>query len=102
MHIKKNDKVMVITGKDKGKTGEVLQIVSEKNRAVVSKINIIKKTVKPTQENSGGIVEMESPINITNLKVICTKCNKPTRVKKDVLSDGKKVRVCKECGEIII
>ena len=102
MHIKKNDKVMVVAGKDKGKIGDVLQVINAKNRAIVSKVNMIKKSVKPTQDNSGGLVEMESSINSSNLQVVCAKCSKPTRVKKDILSDGKKVRVCKKCGEIII
>ena len=102
MHIKKNDKVMVIAGKDKGKISEVLRILNAKNRAIVSKVNMIKKAMKKTQENAGGMIEMEAAINASNLQVVCTKCEKPTRIKKDKLSDGKKVRVCKKCGEIII
>ncbi|MCP4482639.1 MAG: 50S ribosomal protein L24 [bacterium] len=102
MQIKKNDKVMVLSGKNKGKTGEVLQVIKSTNRAIVSKVNMVKKTVKPTQNQEAGLIEVEAPINLTNLQVVCVKCNKPTRVKKDILSDGKKVRVCKKCGEIII
>jgi len=102
MHIKNKDKVVVITGKDKGKIGDVLKSFPIKNKVIVAKVNIIKKSVKPTQDSKGGIIEIENPLNASNVMLICSKCNKPTRIKKDILSDGKKVRVCKKCGEIII
>lgn len=102
LHIKKKDKVMVMAGKDKGKTGEVLKIFPEKKRVLVSKINFIKRHTRPTQTDPGGIREKEAPVHISNLMLICSKCSKPTRLKIDFLSDGKKVRVCRKCGEMIV
>lgn len=102
LHIKKKDKVLVMTGKDKGKTGEVLKIFPEKKRVLVSKINFIKRHTRPTQTDPGGIREKEAPVHISNLMLICSKCSKPTRLKIDFLSDGKKVRVCRKCGEMIV
>ncbi len=102
MHIKKNDKVIVLSGKDKGKIGEVLKSFPSENKVIVSKVNLMKKTTKKSQQNEGGIIEKEFPINISKLMLVCSKCSKPTRIKNDVLSDAKKVRVCKKCGEIII
>lgn len=102
MHIKKNDQVIVLSGKDKGKIGEVIKSFPSQNKAIVSKVNFLKKTTKKSQQNEGGIIEKEFPINVAKLMLVCTKCNKPTRIKYDLLSDAKKVRVCKKCGEIII
>lgn len=102
LHIKKKDKVMVMAGKDKGKTGDVLKIFPEKKRVLVSKINFIKRHTRPTQTDPGGIREKEAPVHISNLMLICSKCSKPTRLKIDFLSDGKKVRVCRKCGEMIV
>jgi len=100
--VKKKDTVVVNTGKDKGKKGEVLKVYIEANKVVVSKINFVKRHKKPTQTEPGGIREKEAPIPISNVMLICPKCTKPTRPKFDTLSDGKKVRVCKKCGEMII
>jgi large subunit ribosomal protein L24 len=100
-HVKKNDLVMVVAGKDKGKTGKVLRVVKKKDRLVVEKVNMIKKHVKPSQKTKGGIMERESPINISNVMVYCEKCSKPVRVGKKILEDGKKVRFCKKCTEVI-
>lgn len=102
LHIKKKDKVMVIAGDDKGKTGEVLEILSGQKRAIVSKINIAIKHKKPTQSDPGGRIEMERPVAISKLAVVCQKCSRPTKVKRDRLADGKKIRVCKNCGEVIL
>ena len=102
--IVKSDNVLILSGNDRGKTGKVLKIYPEKNRAVVEGINLIKRHTKPTQElPQGGIVEKEGPVNISNLKVICPKCNRPTRIGIKILEDKSKVRYCKrtECGEII-
>ncbi|MCX8109631.1 MAG: 50S ribosomal protein L24 [Syntrophorhabdaceae bacterium] len=99
--IRKNDLVMVTTGKDKGKTGKVLKIVKKKDRAVVEKVNMIKRHVKPSQKSKGGIMERESPIHISNLMIYCEKCSKPVRVGRKILEDGKKVRFCKKCNEVI-
>ncbi len=100
--IKKKDIVVVITGKDKGKKGEVLKVLPKENRVIVSKVNIVKKHMRPTQTRPGGIKEIESPIHISNVMLICPKCAQPTRVGFTFLPDGKKVRVCKKCGEMIL
>ena len=102
LNIKKKDKVMVIAGDDKGKTGEVLEILSGQKRAIVSKVNIAIKHKKPTQSDPGGRIEMERPVAISKLAVVCQKCSRPTKVKRDRLADGKKIRVCKNCGEVIL
>jgi large subunit ribosomal protein L24 len=101
-HIKKNDKVMVIAGKEKGKTGKVLRIFPKRDRAVVEKVNFIKRHMRPgAHSRQGGIVEKENPINISNLMVVCGKCTDHTRVGRRVLEDGSRVRYCKKCDEII-
>jgi len=101
-HVKKNDLVMVIAGKDKGKSGKVLSVLSKKNRVIVEKVNFIKRHTRPSaKQRQGGIIEREGPINISNVMLICTKCNKPSRIGKKYLEDDKKVRICKKCGEIL-
>ena len=101
-HIKKNDTVMVIAGKEKGKSGKVLRVLPKKDRAVVEKVNFIKRHMRPgAHSRQGGIVEKENPINISNLMVVCGKCTDPTRVGRRVLEDGSRVRYCKKCDEII-
>jgi large subunit ribosomal protein L24 len=99
--IKKDDRVTVLAGKDKGKTGKVLRVLSGKNRVVVEKINMIKRHSRPSQTNKGGIIEKEGPIHVSNLQVICPKCADPARLGKKVLEDGSRVRVCRKCGEVI-
>lgn len=100
--IKKKDKVLVISGDEKGKKGEVLKVLPEENRVIVSKVNLVKKHLRPTQSEPGGIREIEAPLHISNVMLICPKCEQPTRSKFDFLSDGKKVRFCRKCGEMII
>ncbi|MEJ5348397.1 MAG: 50S ribosomal protein L24 [Desulfosoma sp.] len=101
-HIKKNDTVMVIAGKEKGKSGKVLRILTKKDRAVVEKLNMVKRHMRPgAHSRQGGIVEKEAPIHISNLMVICSKCTDPTRVGYKILDDGRKARFCKKCGELI-
>jgi large subunit ribosomal protein L24 len=100
--IKKNDKVIVLTGKEKGKIGNVLTVEKCADRVIVEKINLVKRHTKPNAKNAqGGIVEKEAPIHVSNLMIICNKCAEPTRVGKRILDDGSKVRVCKKCGEIL-
>lgn len=100
--IKKNDSVVVISGKEKGKRGRVLSVHPSKDRLLVEKINIIKRHMKPSRKYAqGGIIEKEAPIHISNVMLICTKCNKPTRIGNTVLQNGRKVRVCKKCREVI-
>ena len=82
LHIKKNDNVMVIKGKEKGKSGKVLRVMPEKQRAIVEKLNFIKRHAKPTQQmRQGGIIEKEAPLPLSNLMVVCPKCNKPVRTR---------------------
>lgn len=100
--VKKKDTVVINTGKDKGKKGEVLKVYRETNKVIVSKINFVKRHKKPTQSEPGGIREKEAPVPISNVMLICPKCTKPTRPKFDTLSDGGKVRVCRKCGEMIV
>lgn len=100
--LKKNDLVMVIAGKEKGKSGRILKVFPRKNRALIERVNFIKKHTRPSgQTRQGGIVEREAPIHVSNVMVICEKCNLPIRVGKKILDDGKKVRVCKKCGELL-
>ena len=100
--LKKNDLVMVIAGKEKGKSGSILKVFPRKNRALIEKVNFIKKHTRPSgQTRQGGIVEREAPIHVSNVMVICEKCNLPIRVGKKILDDGKKVRVCKKCGGLL-
>ena len=100
--IKKNDKVIILSGKEQGKIGNVLKVDSEKERVIVEKINVVKRHSKPSASNAqGGIIEKESPIHISNLMIICNKCAEPTRIGKRILDDGSKVRICKKCGEVI-
>ncbi len=102
--IVKSDSVVILAGKYRGKTGKILKVFPGKDRAVVEGVNMIKKHQRPTRDlPQGGIVEKEGPIHLSNLKVICPKCNKPTRIGFKILEDKSKVRHCKnnECGEII-
>jgi len=100
--IKKNDKVVVRAGKEKGKIGSVLKVDSERGHVIVEKVNIVKRHTRPGGANAqGGIVEKEAPIRISNVMLVCTKCAEPSRIGKKVLEDGSKVRVCKKCGEFI-
>ncbi|MBW1722257.1 MAG: 50S ribosomal protein L24 [Deltaproteobacteria bacterium] len=100
--IKKNDKVIVLAGKEKGKIGTVLKVDAEKGRAIVEKVNMVKRHTRPGGKNAqGGIVEKEAPIHISNLMIVCNRCAQPTRVGKRILEDGTKARVCKKCNELI-
>lgn len=99
-NIKKGDQVIVIAGNSKGKTGEVKQVLRDKNRAIVDGVNLVKKHTKATQEEEGGINEIEAPIHVSNLALVDPKSGKATRIgRKDV--DGKSVRFSKKSGEII-
>ena len=100
--IKKNDKVTVLTGKDKGKIGTVLKVDSEKGRLVVEKVNVVKRHMKPNvKAPQGGIVEKEASIDISNVMLVCNKCAEATKLKIKILADGSKVRECKKCNEPI-
>jgi len=101
MKIKKNDTVKVIVGKDKGKTGKVVQIFNDLNKVVVEKINKRYKNLRPRKEGEKGQrIEFDAPLDISNIMLVCKKCGKPTRVSYKV-SGNKKYRICKKCKEII-
>jgi large subunit ribosomal protein L24 len=101
-HIKKNDTVMVIAGKEKGKSGKVMRIIPKKDRVIVEKLNMVKRHMRPGQQSrQGGILEKESPIHVSNLMLVCSKCTDPTRVGYKILDDNQKARYCKKCNEII-
>jgi len=100
--LKKKDKVIVLTGKDKGKKGEIREVFPGEDRVIVTGINIVSKHEKPRKDKTGGIVKKEAPIHISNVQLICPKCDKPTRIKSKIIESGDKVRVCRKCGEIIV
>jgi len=98
--IRKDDKVMIVTGKDEGKIGKILKILKKSDRVLVEKVNLAKRHVKPNpyKREAGGIVEKEMPINVSNIMVVCQACNKPTRVGYKHDDANKKVRFCKKCN----
>ena len=101
-HLRKDDKVKLIAGKDKGKICKVLSVNSKNNRVLVENINIMKRHSRPSAQNKqGGIIESEAPIHLSNVSLMCNKCLAPIRVKMQILEDGKKTRVCRKCDEII-
>jgi len=99
--IRTKDKVVVLSGKDKGKTGEVVKVLPKEERVVVSGVNVVKKHTRPSARSQGGIVEIEAPIHVSNVAHVDPKDGKPTRVGFKVLEDGRKVRVAKRSGETI-
>lgn len=102
VHVKKGDTVMIVAGKHKGKKGKIVSVDPTKSRLIIEDVNIVKRHMKPTRQfPQGGIMEKEAPIHTSNVMLYCNKCNKPTRVSKKFLEDGKKVRECKHCGEIL-
>ena len=102
MRIKKGDLVRVVGGNDKGKDGKVLKVYPRTNRVIVEKINLIKRHTRATQTNpQGGIVEKEAPIHVSNVMLVCPNTKKPTRIGKEILSDGSRARVSKQSGEML-
>jgi len=102
LHVKKDDQVMIIAGKDKGKSGKILRVLPDKGRVLVENLNMIKRHTRPSQRNSaGGIIEKEAPIAISNVQLLCQGCNKPVRTGIRALEDGSKARFCKKCNEIV-
>lgn len=101
LQVKTNDMVMVVAGKEKGKTGKILKVLAEKNRLIVEKINLVKRHTRPSQVSKGGIIEKEGSIHVSNVMIFCDKCSSPVRTRKKFLDDGKKVRVCVKCEEIL-
>jgi large subunit ribosomal protein L24 len=102
IRIKKDDTVKVIAGNDRGKTGKVLVVFPEEKRVIVEGVNIIKRHTRPSQRNrKGGIITKEAPVYVSNIMHICNKCGVPSKLSSRRLADGKKVRICKKCGEIV-
>lgn len=102
LHIKKNDTVKVLAGKDKGKTGKVLKVYPTSGRAIVQGVNYSKKHAKRTNQNEkGGIMLREAALDISNLTVVCKGCDRPVRTGLDILNDGSKVRYCRKCKEVM-
>ncbi|HSB04253.1 MAG TPA: 50S ribosomal protein L24 [Thermodesulfobacteriota bacterium] len=100
-HVKKNDLVMVINGKEKGKSGRILRVIPEKEKVILEKINFIKRHTRPHgKQRQGGILEKEAPLHISNVMLLCEKCNKPVRIGHRVVEGTKKARYCRKCGEI--
>ncbi len=101
--IRKNDSVVVITGRDRGKRGRVLQLVPAKNRLIVEGVNIVKRHTRPNprQNVKGGIVEREAPLHASNVQLLCPECGAPTRIGKRLLGDGRKVRICRKCDGVV-
>lgn len=99
--IKKNDTVLVKSGKDKGKKGKVLRVFRNERKAIVENINLMKKAIRRTREDQKeGLVQMEAPIHLSNIMLICKQCNNSIRTKITVLKDGAKIRECKKCGSV--
>ncbi|MBN2569068.1 MAG: 50S ribosomal protein L24 [Deltaproteobacteria bacterium] len=101
IHIKKGDMVKVTAGREKGKTGKVLKVISAKKQIVIEKLNVIKKHQRPDAKGKGGIVEKEAAMHVSNVAVICNKCDTGVRVGYKFLDNAKKVRVCRRCQEIL-
>ena len=102
LSVRRGDTVAVIAGRERGKRGKVLRLVPARQRVVVEKVNMIKRHQRPTQKlRQGGIIEREGPLHVSNVMVVCPKCDRPTRTGVQQLADGKKVRVCKRCQETI-
>ncbi len=102
MKIRKNDTVLVIAGKDRGKKGKVRSAYPKDGRLLIDGINFIKRHTRATRQiRQAGIIEREAPIHVSNVMLLCSRCNHPTRIGFQILTDGRKVRVCRSCGEVI-
>ena len=103
MSIRRDDTVLVIAGRERGKTGKVRKMLRDEDRVIVEGVNLVKRHMKARspQVRQAGIIDKEAPVHVSNLALLCPKCNLPTRVGRRFLADGKKVRVCKRCSEVI-
>ena len=101
--IRKNDNVVVTTGKDRGKRGRVLKVVPSTNRLIVEGVNFIKRHTKPNPQRQikGGVVEREASLHASNVQLVCPECDKPTRLGRKILGDGRKVRICRKCEGVV-
>ena len=101
-HVRRGDTVAVISGRERGKRGKVLRVLPEAGRVIVEKINMMKKHQKPTQKlRQGGIIEREGALALANVLLVCARCDQPSRAGIKILGDGRKIRVCRRCGETI-
>jgi large subunit ribosomal protein L24 len=102
VQIRKNDSVMVIAGKERGKTGKVLRVFPDKEAVIIERVNVVKRHTKPRgPQQPGGIVEKEATVNASNIMIMCDKCNAPVRIGRKILGDGKKIRICRRCSEAL-
>jgi len=102
VEIRKSDSVMVIAGRERGKTGKVLRVLPGKNAVIIERISIVKRHTKPRgPQQAGGIIEKEAAINVSNVMMMCDKCNAPVRIGHKELADGKKIRICRRCNEAL-
>ena len=101
--IRKNDNVVVTTGRDSGKKGRVLKVIPGKNRVIVEGVNVIKRHTKPNPQKQikGGVVEREAPLHASNVQIVCPECSKATRIGRRILGDGRKVRICRKCEGVV-
>ncbi|MBI4638454.1 MAG: 50S ribosomal protein L24 [Candidatus Rokubacteria bacterium] len=101
-HVRRGDTVAVMAGRERGKRGKVLRVLRDRGRVLVEKINMVKKHQRPTQKlRQGGIIEREGALALANVLLVCARCDKPTRTGSKILGDGRKVRVCRRCGEAV-
>jgi large subunit ribosomal protein L24 len=101
LHVRKGDTVYVLSGKNRSATGKILKTFPDKQRVLVEGVNIVTKHKKPQRNNPGGIVKQEAPVHVSNVMLVCSKCNAPAKFGKRLLENGEKVRFCKRCNEII-
>lgn len=102
LRIKKGDTAVVLTGKNKGKSGRVLSVIPAKEALIIEGVNMVKRHMKPSKKYAqGGIIEKEAPVRLSNVMLLCPKCSKPTRIGNTIPGDGKKLRICKKCKEVM-
>ena len=102
VHVRRGDTVAVIAGRERGKRGKVLRVLPDERRVLVEKVNMIKKHQRPTQKlRQGGIIEREGSLALSNVLLVCSRCDRPSRAGVKILADGRKIRVCRRCGESI-
>jgi large subunit ribosomal protein L24 len=97
--VRKDDTVLVIAGRERGKTGKVLRVLGDEQRVVVERVNLVKRHTKPRGTTQGGILEKEASLHLSNVQPLCARCDKPARVGTKRLEDGHAVRICRRCGE---
>ena len=102
LFVRKKDKVVVLSGKDRGKRAEVVNVDIDKERVIVQGVNIVKRHRRATQDKPGGIQTMEAPLHVSKVQLVCPRCDKPTRARAQAGQDGRKERLCRKCGEQIL